>query len=139
MLKQFIIILAFSLPIGARAELSDAEAKRIAVNMDSVISTAKNDLNQLIKEGARHEYPDLRASVQSALNNWPIQNLGNSAAFPYFSCADAARNFLQYGDAWSRNDTKRSWLEQVVQQFRDSESGCKSAIKKPDMSLKNIK
>jgi hypothetical protein len=138
MFKCIAIVLSMLLPIAAFADLSDADAKRIAVSMDKTITKARADLNDMIQNGVRVNYATLRAKVSSELQAWPAQNLGNRAAFPYFECQQAARDLLQYGDSWSRNDQNRQWRDRAASQFRESHTGCKRAIQRPDMSLKNI-
>lgn len=138
MLKRIAIAFAVLLPTAAFAELSDAEAKRIAISMDKTVTKARADLNDMIEAGARVNYATLRAKVSAALHAWPAQNLGNRAAFPYFECKQAASDLLQYGDAWSRNEQNKGWRDRLANKFRESNAGCKRAIQRPDMSLKDI-
>lgn len=138
MFKSIAIVLSMLLPVSALADLSDGEAKRLAVSMDKTITKARSDLNDMIQNGARVNYATLRAKVSSELQSWPAQNLANRAAFPYFECQQAARDLLQYGDSWNRNDQNKLWRDRTASQFRESQDGCKRAIQRPDMSLKNI-
>lgn len=139
MLIRTALLLIALFPLVARAGLTDEEARRVAVDMDRTISQAKADLNRLVAKGARDQYRAVRTPVAIALDSWPAQHLSNRAAFPYFDCAQAARSFLQYGDAWSRNDQQKGWRDRVANEFRQSHTACQAAIEKPDMSLKDIK
>lgn len=128
----------FAISFAANAALSDDEARRQAIEMDRLVSQAKNDLNQLVPAGNRDGYAPIRARVSTALEKWPAQHLDNRSAFPYFSCPEAARGLLQYGDAWSRK-TPGNWAERAARDFNKASRDCKEAIRSPDMSLKDIR
>ena len=136
-----IVVLIFGavFSLSAFANLSDSEAKQIAVKTDKAVTKARAELNEMIASGLRVNYSGLRARINEVLRQWPEMNLSNNASFPYFACPQAARDLLQYGDAWNRNDQDKNWRDRAIEKFKETDAACKGAIKRPDLSLKNIK
>lgn len=143
--RMIVFLGAVALSTSALAEmpgdLSDTDAKAIAVRMESTVRNARDNLNSMIEAGdATHFYTKIWTPVMRDIRLWPNDHLKNRAVFPYFSCKQAAISLLQYGEAWEsrERDSKnwKSWRDHVVQGFRDDYAACKEAIREPNLALK---
>ena len=145
MRKRFIVYAAiFASCNVAAAPFTDADAKKLAMGMNTQLSESRDQLNKLIKAGNPAAYrAQVNEPLWSKLRAWPDKNLEGRAIFPYYACKEAALLLLQYGDAWalpsSNKSMDKAWREKKVGQFRESQEECSAAIKNPDMSLKDIR
>lgn len=123
-------------------ELSDADAKKIAQNMVAVIDKAKKNLVLATETNDRVGYRNhVYVPINAAINKWPEDHLRNRVIFPYFSCREAAMFFVDYAQTYVTKDSvgNRMMRESSIKNFNKSYLECKSSIKKPDMSLKEIR
>ena len=141
MIRPFAVLMALigSASIAAARDLTDAEAKQIAVDMEQSVSATRASLNGLIKAGDKRSYNRTMGPLLAKMSNWPEMHLGHRAIFPYFYCRDAGSAVMMYGDAWYRGDPSETWRSYAVDKFRRWHAECKRSLVEPDMSLKNIK
>lgn len=118
--------------------LSDIEARRIAVEMQKAVRTAEARLKKAVAADDRYQYRDVVGPVQQAVKAWPADHLDNRAIFPYSDCRQYAISFLQIAHVWRRKDPSNTWQGHVVERLKADEVACMSALKSPDMSLKDI-
>lgn len=121
------------------AELRDADALQIATRMERTVSIAEVNLLRAVKANDRKQYSDIVGPVHEALKAWPADHIDNRASFPYWGCKQFAVTFLQAADIWRRSDTSKSWRAGVMKNLEADSKECASALKSPDMSLKDIK
>lgn len=143
-LVRLALMLVAALPCSSfssfsSVELSDAAAHQIATRMERTVSIAEVNLLRAVKANDRKQYPAIVEPVHTALKAWPADHIDNRASFPYWGCKQFAVTFLQAADIWRRSDTSKSWRAGVMKNLEADSKECASALKSPDMSLKDIK
>lgn len=134
-----ILVILYGVTVTVCAgDLTDNDAKRLAIDLERVVSATRTNLNALIQSGDKRSYHRTMGPLLAKMSSWPEMHLGNRASFPYFYCRDAGSAMMMYGDAWYRGDPSVTWREYSVDKFRRSHAECKRALVKPDMSLKDI-
>ncbi|KIO49613.1 hypothetical protein [Nitrosospira sp. NpAV] len=140
-MKRVMAVLAMVLaaPVFAgENDLSDAEAKKIARHMLASIEAGRADLRDANKESYQMQ---VRPKLEALIKSWPETNGGNRAIFPYFDCQQAVIDLMGYADTFfllADGKGNRELRQRRKSQFENSNTGCASSIKNPDMSLKDI-
>lgn len=144
-MKPAILRLALIHAVGllwsfaAAADLSDSAAHQIATRMESAVSAAEVSLLRAATANDRSSFPVIVEPVRAALKAWPPEHLDNRASFPYWGCKQLAVTFLQAADIWRRSDPSELWQRHVMKNFKADGAECRSALRSPDMSLKDIR
>lgn len=139
----FALISAATTPTAYAAGVSDKEANAIAKRMLGAIDHAKKTAQQAIETGDRDGYFKYGAAqLRKEIQGWPDMTLQNKAIFPYQQCHQAGLDFIDLADtyfAFKDSVRNRQHRDYVEKQFAKTYLDCKSSIKKPDMSLKDIR
>lgn len=118
--------------------LTDAKASDIAKHMLVAIDRAKKHTVTL-NDGDRTEFfQNVQNPLMSALKSWPVDHLDNRAIFPYSECRQAATDLIQVGKVRVGADGNATWGKYISKRFVESYQGCRTSIKNPDLSLKDI-
>lgn len=146
MKKMLIIVFSIVLISVAEAqlnegkipeELSDAEAKHLAIAANKKITVLKNRLNIMMRKKNTDDYAQWHRELTHALKQWPADHLKNRAMFPYYECRSAMSEMLTYGMLWQQGRSASAGST-AKKNFKISEAECAASIKNPDLSLKDI-
>jgi hypothetical protein len=126
------------LHFGQTAELPDAEARRLAQEMQQTVRVAEARMMKAVAADDRYQFPAVVGPVQNALKTWPVDHRDNRASFPYWGCKQMAVTFIQVAQAWQRADKSTGWRERLAKTYQVDSKECAKAIMEPDLSLKDL-
>lgn len=114
-------------------KISDAEA---AMKARQAIRDIEDGYKQLGSAG--NDAAKLNHLVQHLVKKaaWPMNHLAYRALFPYHACPQALNDLASMARA--KADKSAHLLSYYTKRFSESRPGCQRAVRKPDMSLKNI-
>lgn len=141
-MRKALILAVLALPALAWGQIedayTDAEAAQKAKVLIKDAYALHNEVTELCAARATAELYKAAKQADAKLDEWPNDHLKYRALFPYGSCRESMTHVQTYAKTCAVGSYKGESAKYHQRRWQEDTAACEEAIRKPDLSLKDI-
>lgn len=139
---NLILAMTVALSSSAWGQIEDAYSdEEASIKAKQLITDARALRNEVTELCVARATPQLYRAAKTAttkLNEWPNDHLKYRALFPYGDCRQTMADVHSYAMICAVGSYKGEAATYDQRRWQEDSEACEAAIRKPDLSLKNI-